>query len=586
MDTGARITVFYVTDEGRRLGERLKGLYPGVAIMKFAKDGVESSWLRDRAMLFVMATGIVVRALSGLIRDKRSDPAVIVLDERGDNVISLLSGHLGGANERTEEIAAFLGSRAVITTGSDVAGLTSLDLWAREKGLKVDDRRALPRMGTRLIDRGNLAVFSDGEISLPADLLRVTDPGAADILVTNRKDLGTRDGLYLRPANLVVGMGCNSGTSAEEIGDAVRATLDEHNLSFLSLSLAATIDRKREEPGIKAFCERYALDLVSFTPEELNAVSGISLSEAAFKATGARAVAEPAALLGAGATSLLANKRKSGNVTVAVAEMGTTSAIVKPQEPAPRGSIYVVGIGPGDVEHMTGRALRAIRNSDVIVGYDTYLALIRDLVADKQVFTTAMTREVDRCRKAIQCAREGKTVAVISGGDPGIYAMAGLVFELLADEGKDMPALPVEVIPGISALNASAARLGAPLMHDFASISLSDRLTSWETIEKRLDAAAMADFVIILYNPKSRGRAGHIEKARDIILRHRTPATPVGIVHRAMREDERAIITSLGAMPDHEIDMQTTVIIGNSKTFVWRETMITPRGYEDKIHSR
>jgi precorrin-3B C17-methyltransferase len=161
--------------------------------------------------------------------------------------------------------------------------------------------------------------------------------------------------------------------------------------------------------------------------------------------------------------------------------------------------------------------------------------------------------------------------------------MAGLIFELLMKESTDLPLPPVEVIPGISALNASAARLGAPLMHDFASISLSDRLTPWEVIEKRLEAAAMADFVIILYNPKSRGRAGHIEKARDIIGKYRAGATPVGIVRGAMREGESTVLTTLGAMPGHEIDMQTTVIIGNSQTFVWEDIMITPRGYEGKI---
>jgi precorrin-3B C17-methyltransferase len=196
-----------------------------------------------------------------------------------------------------------------------------------------------------------------------------------------------------------------------------------------------------------------------------------------------------------------------------------------------------------------------------------------------------MTQEVDRCRKAVELALSGKTVSVISGGDPGIYAMAGLVFELLKEQDSGTPLPYVEVIPGISALNACAARLGAPLMHDFASISLSDRLTPWDLIEKRLDAAAMADFVIILYNPKSKGRAGHIARAREIVMKHRPPETPVGIVKGAMREDEKIVLADLGTMVGHEIDMQTTVIIGNSKTFFWNNLMITPRGYENKFKS-
>jgi len=245
-----------------------------------------------------------------------------------------------------------------------------------------------------------------------------------------------------------------------------------------------------------------------------------------------------------------------------------------------KGKIFVVGTGPGSLEHITPAARKAIEQSQVIVGYGTYLDLIKELLRDKEVVSTGMTQEVDRCRKAIDIAREGKTVAIVSGGDPGVYAMAGLVFELLHLEEEKSGRLPVvEVIPGISALNAAASRLGAPLMHDFACISLSDRLTPWEMIEKRLEAAAAADFVIVLYNPRSKGRAGHLGRAREIVLKHRKPTTAVGIVKGAMRVRETVIVTDLANMRDSDVDMQTTVIIGNSKTFVWNNLMITPRGY-------
>jgi precorrin-3B C17-methyltransferase len=194
-----------------------------------------------------------------------------------------------------------------------------------------------------------------------------------------------------------------------------------------------------------------------------------------------------------------------------------------------------------------------------------------------------MAREIDRCTKAIELAGTGKRVSVISGGDPGIYAMAGLVFDLLREKKVPLPeSVSIEVIPGISALNACAARLGAPLMHDFAVVSLSDRLTPWETIAGRLDAAAGADFVVVLYNPKSASRRRHIRKAQEILLRHRPGSTPVGIVKGAARQDEAIIISDLESMPFDKIDMQTTVIIGNSQTVVWNGRMITPRGYENK----
>jgi cobalt-precorrin 5A hydrolase/precorrin-3B C17-methyltransferase len=583
MGTGNKTAAFYITDRGRLLAGRLKKHYPDLDVIKFAKEKTEKVWGEYGRLVFVMSAGIVVRTIAPLVKDKKTDPAIVVLDEKGEHVISLLSGHLGGANNLAREIANFLGTEAVITTASDVRGLTSIDLWARDGDLVIEDWALLPRAGTRLLNKGRLSVYTDVELPMPAGFIRVNEPSSADLLVTHRVSVSCRKDkdpspLTLRPKNLVVGIGCNKGTSTDEINNAVREVLAGHNLAFASVRSMATVAMKTKEPGIRIFSKTYSFDIVSFTPAQLNAVAGISKSEAAFRATGAKAVAEPAALLAAGAKRLLVPKQKVGNVTVAVAQMKeqkTTATKTK-------GKLYIVGTGPGSVEHITPRARRAITESDIIVGYSTYLDLIRELIAGKEVFSTGMTQEIDRCRKSVELALDGRTVSVISGGDPGIYAMAGLVFEICESMARN-PA--IEVIPGISALNACAARLGAPLMHDFASISLSDRLTPWELIERRLDAATMADFVIVLYNPKSKGRAGHIGRAREIILKHRSPDTPVGIVKGAMRKDERIVLSNLGEMLDCEIDMQTTVIIGNSKTFLWNNLMITPRGYEEKLKS-
>ena len=228
---------------------------------------------------------------------------------------------------------------------------------------------------------------------------------------------------------------------------------------------------------------------------------------------------------------------------------------------------------------MTPEAGEALAVAEVIVGYQTYLDLIPEFLAGKEVIASQMMKEVDRCRKALDLAAEGRIVALVSGGDPGIYAMAGLVFEMAKEQGN---AVEIEVIAGIAALNACAARLGAPLMHDFAAISLSDLLTPWEKIEKRLEAAAAADFVVVIYNPKSKKRAEHIVKAREILLAHRAPETPVGIVTAATRENERIVLTTLDKMLASEIDMQTTIIVGNSMTFAWQGFMVTPRGYAAK----
>jgi len=245
----------------------------------------------------------------------------------------------------------------------------------------------------------------------------------------------------------------------------------------------------------------------------------------------------------------------------------------------PRGRLLIVGTGPGSPDHLTPAAREALHRADVVVGYRTYLDLIPELLAGKQVLGSAMMQEVERCREAIALAGQGRTVALVSGGDPGIYAMAGLAFELL--RADDSP-LEVEVIPGIAALNACAARLGAPLMHDFAAISLSDLLTPWPLIERRLAAAAEADFVIVLYNPKSKRRTSHIVRAKEILLDHRSASTPAGIVTAATRETETIQLTTLGQMDQAEIGMQSTVIVGNSQTFAWRDFLVTPRGYAGK----
>ena len=240
------------------------------------------------------------------------------------------------------------------------------------------------------------------------------------------------------------------------------------------------------------------------------------------------------------------------------------------------GTLHVVGIGPGDAAQMTPAAASVIRAADVVTGYRTYIDLIPQLLAGKEVFATGMRQEVERCREALRRAASGAKVVMICSGDAGIYGMAGLVLELAV--GLDVE---VSVVPGISAVQAAAALLGAPLMHDFAVISLSDLLTPWETIRCRLDAAGRADFVVALYNPKSRGRTSQIVEARDLLLRHRDRQTPVGIVRNASRSGESVSVTDLASMLEHEIDMFSVVIIGNSATFVDpRGNMVTPRGYE------
>ncbi len=228
---------------------------------------------------------------------------------------------------------------------------------------------------------------------------------------------------------------------------------------------------------------------------------------------------------------------------------------------------------------------------DAVAGYTTYIDLIRPLIQGKQIVSTAMKKEIDRVSAALDLVLGGTACAVVSSGDPGIYAMAGLVLEMCrerdiaiagAHDGDKGDRMAIEIVPGIPALCSGASLLGAPLTHDFAVISLSDLLTPWETIESRLQAAASADFVIVIYNPKSRRRTDHLTRAQEIILAHRDAATPVGIVTGAMRDNQRIVLTTLDRLHEAEVDMQTTVFVGNSNTFTYDGLMVTPRGYTNK----
>ncbi len=248
-----------------------------------------------------------------------------------------------------------------------------------------------------------------------------------------------------------------------------------------------------------------------------------------------------------------------------------------------KGILYVVGIGPGAQDHATPAALKAIAESQLVVGYSTYIKLVRHLLEGKEIIKTGMTEEIGRARAAIERARDGATVSLISSGDAGVYGMAGLVFQVLKEMGwkrGDSPEL--RLIPGMTALNSCASLVGAPLVHDSCSISLSDLLTPWSVIERRIEAAASADFVIGLYNPASGRRTRQIVDAQAIIRRHREGNTPVAIVKSAYRDMEQVILTDLDNFLDYEIGMLTTVIIGSSNTFMFEGYMVTPRGYTNK----
>ena len=251
------------------------------------------------------------------------------------------------------------------------------------------------------------------------------------------------------------------------------------------------------------------------------------------------------------------------------------------------GKLNIVGVGPGHNDHMTFRAKEVISASDIIIGYETYVNLVSDLIEGKTVYRYAMTQEVERAHQCIDLAKSGKTVSLVSSGDPGIYGMAGLIYETLAEGGWDpKEGLQVEIVPGVSALSSCASIVGSPLMSDFAVVSMSDLLVPWQVIENRVESAARGDFVLVIYNPASKKRVHQLQDTRKILLQYRKPATPVAIIVGAYRESQTTIMTDLENLPSHsdKLGMTSTVIVGNSSTYSYKDLMINPRGYKSKYN--
>ncbi len=563
--------ILYVSERGREVAFRLGDYFPEASVSKYERGVLEEAWGSSRAFVFVGATGIAVRAIAPFLKDKTEDPAVVVVDEAGRYVISLVSGHIGGANELSREIAALLGATPVVTTATELYGLYPLDTWAKNYDVVFEPKDSLKSLTRLYLEQGFLKVFCEERVPLPSSFKEVSSPSEADLAISYRTLKGF-SGPYARPRRLVLGVGFHEGLRISELKRAFLEFLRDEGLSAASFKKVATLRRKASDETLRRFAEEFGLELEGVSSVSIKAVveEGLSGETAAARHTEVPAVCEPAAIVASGYGRLLVRKRVCRGIAFSVAECSV-----------PDGRLWVVGIGPGSVDHMTPLARRALREADCVVGYKTYLELVKDLVSGKEVYEFNMTQEVERARLALRLASSGRRVAVVSGGDPGVYGMAGVVLELLKEESL-LGKVRLEVIPGITAANACASLLGAPLANDFACISLSDRLTPWSVVEKRLRAVAASDLVLVIYNPKSRSRVKPFERACEILLEYRSKDTPVGIVRAFGRVEESWTLTTLGELRSSEVDMQTTLIVGSPDTFVFGPYMITPRGYKGK----
>ncbi|ADK79345.1 precorrin-3B C(17)-methyltransferase [Sediminispirochaeta smaragdinae] len=539
-----KLAALCINEAGKNAAALLAGQMPDLSVVDCSRPGSlaeESARLFPlyEGLIFFSAVGIAVRMISGFLRDKYHDPAVVVVDNGCRNAVSLLSGHEGGANRLCWEVSRILGCRPVVSTATEA-------------------RRSI-----------------------------------------------------------VLGIGTRKDIAASTVAEAVTTALMEAGLSLSDVRIAATIGKKCLEPGLLEALADLDIPLSRVSAREISRFSGAFLPSAAARHIGIPAVAEPCALLAARQGSLIAPLYRRDGVTVAIArerigplsisdELSASADLPQVSESInsvnggsagehaggeaeglpphrklhTKGVLYVVGIGPGSPEHMTLAAVRAIEACEVVVGYHRYLELLGELIEGKEIFASGMRKEKDRAAAAIDLARTGRIVTVVSTGDAGIYGMAGLILELAGTEAGER--FDLRIIPGVTAASSAAALLGAPLMHDFAVISLSDLLTEASLIEKRLRLAAEGDFITVLYNPKSRSRKALLEKALDSFRACRPLDTPAAVVTNALREGQSVRLESLGSIDadDPDIGMSSVVVIGNSSSYRQGRWFITPRGYK------
>jgi cobalt-precorrin 5A hydrolase/precorrin-3B C17-methyltransferase len=597
----ARAAIVVLGPGGLELAERIAPAVPDVefhapAQRISAERGLIlyqdfAATLRDlfvagRPIVALCSSGIVIRVLAPLLADKRSEPPVVAVAEDGSVVVPLLGGH-HGANRLARRIAEMLGCPAAITTAGDVRYQLALD--DPPPGWQVHNPEVAKAIVSGLLQ--GRAVALQVEAADPAWLTAGGAPfstgGALEVRVTERADPGSATRLVIHPKVLALGVGCERGIEPGELIDLVAATLERHELACGAIACVASLDIKAAEPAIHALAERLRVPARFFSAAQLEGEAPRLANPSAdvYAVTGCHGVAEGAALAAVGpAGELVVAKTRSRRATCALAR---APAPFDPGEIGrAQGRLALVGLGPGAADWRTPEASALLDDAEDWVGYAGFLDLIA-LPPWRRVTRHAfgLGEEETRVRRALDLAASGRRVALISSGDPGIYAMAALAFELL-ERGGD-PAwqrVAIVVSPGVSALQAAAARAGAPLGHDFCAISLSDLLTPWSEIERRLDAAAAGDFVTVLYNPASGRRREAIVRALAILRSARPPATPLVHARNLGRAGETLVVAPLAAFDPSAVDMLSLVIIGSTRTRMFetqdgRSLVYTSRGY-------
>ncbi len=540
----------------------------------------------NRTIIAIMSSGIVIRALGGLVQDKRNEAPVLCVSEGGSSVVPLLGGHRG-ANKLALKLAEGLDTKAAITTAGESRFGVALD--DPPAGWRCSNPEAAKPVMAALLAGESVQLENGLEDGIDTNWLPFDEAGSSGPILALSKTPAAEGVFTLHPQTYVVGIGCERGVSADEVRALVMKSLTTAGIASGAVACLATIDLKEDEEAFRSLAAEMGLPLRLFTAAALEEETPrvTDPSDHVFEVVGCHSVSEAAALKAVGTEGgLVLPKQKSKRATCAIAR----AADIVDAESVGRGCgrLTIVGIGPGQASWRAPEATMAVAEATDVVGYFLYLDLLGDLAVGKIRHDYNLGEETDRVREALNLAAIGKNVVLVSSGDAGIYAMGSLVFELIdRDESGIWSRFPVSTVPGISALQAAAARAGAPLGHDFCTVSLSDLMTPWAVIEKRLTAAAAGDFVITLYNPVSKRRRHQFERAVEIISAHRPPETPVILARNLGREEETIDVLPLYDVEVDMVDMLTLVMIGSSESRVIEETngnrrVYTPRGYGDK----
>lgn len=577
------------------LARRLRAVLPQAEIHALAGRGTEGDhffsdttahiaglFAAGRTVVGLCAAGILIRAVAPLLADKRAEPPLLAVSETA--VVPLLGGHHGG-NALARRLADALGVAPAITTAGDGAFGIALD--EPPSGWRVAHAEAAKPVTAALLAGEPVGLTVEAGTADWLQAAPFQPKGRQTVRVTDRAADGD-DGLVLHPPVLAIGVGCERGAAPEELEALVRHALAAHGLAPQAAACVVSLDLKADEPAVHALATSLAVPARFFSAVELETEAPrlATPSDVVFREVGCHGVSEGAALAAVGTEgSLIVPKTRSARCTVAVARAaGCLDASTIGRA---RGRLVVVGIGPGAEPWRTPEAGRAIAEAEDLVGYGLYLDLLGQAAAGKRRHESALGSEEVRVRMALELAAEGRRVALVCSGDPGIYALATLVYEVMErDPHPAWDRLEVSVVPGLSAMQAAAARAGAPLNHDFCAISLSDLLTPWPMIECRLQAAAAADFVVAFYNPVSQRRRDQLAKARDILLTGRPAATPVILARNLGRPGETVEVISLAELDPARVDMLTLVLVGSSDTRITRSGRVyTPRGYAAKMNT-